>query len=126
MPGSLIFYEAAGRLAETLADLAHELGPRPAAVARELTKLHEEVRRGALDKLAAEYAAGGAPRGEIVIVVGPAEARPAVSEAALDREIAEQLTNLSVKDAAAAVAAKHGLPRRQIYARALAIAGAQR
>ena len=57
VPGSLIFYEAAGRLAETLADLALELGPRPAAVARELTKLHEEVRRGALDKLAAEYAA---------------------------------------------------------------------
>src|ERR1700678_1427017 len=126
VPGSLIFYESAGRLAETLADLAVELGPRPAAVARELTKLHEEVRRGALDKLAAEYAAGGAPRGEIVIVVGAAEERPAVSEAALDREIAEQLTNLSVKDAAAAVAARHGLPRRQVYARALALAGAQR
>ena len=126
VPGSLIFYEAAGRLAETLADLAVELGPRPAAVARELTKMHEEVRRGALDKLAAEYAASEAPRGEIVIVVGPMEARAAVSEAALDREIAGQLTNLSVKDAAAAIAAKHGLPRRQVYARALALAGAQR
>ena len=126
VPGSLIFYEASGRLAETLADLAVELGPRPAAVARELTKLHEEVRRGALDKLAAEYTASRAPRGEIVIVVGPMEARPAVSEAALDREIAEQLTNLSVKDAAAAIAAKHGLPRRQVYARALALAGAHR
>ena len=126
VPGTLIFYEAAGRLAETLADLALELGPRPAAVARELTKLHEEVRRGALDKLAAEYAAGEAPRGEIVIVVGAAEERPVISEAALDHEIAEQLTSLSVKDAAAAIAAKHGLPRRQIYARALAIAGAQR
>ena len=91
VPGTLIFYEAAGRLAETLADLALELGPRPAAVARELTKLHEEVRRGALDKLAAEYAAGGAPRGEIVIVVGAAEERAVISEAALDQEIAEQL-----------------------------------
>ena len=60
VPGTLVFYEAAGRLAETLADLALELGPRPAAVARELTKLHEEVRRGALDKLAAEYAAARA------------------------------------------------------------------
>jgi 16S rRNA (cytidine1402-2'-O)-methyltransferase len=126
VPGTLIFYEAAGRLAETLADLAAELGPRPVAVARELTKLHEEVRRGALDTLAAEYAAGEQPRGEIVIVVGAAEERPAVSEAALDREIAEQLANLSVKDAAAAIAAKHGLPRRQVYARALAVAGAQR
>jgi 16S rRNA (cytidine1402-2'-O)-methyltransferase len=126
VPGTLIFYEAAGRLAETLADLAVELGPRPGAVARELTKLHEEVRRGALDKLAAEYAAGEPPRGEIVIVVGTAEERPVISEAALDREITEQLTNLSVKDAAAAIAARHGLPRRQIYARALALAGAQR
>jgi 16S rRNA (cytidine1402-2'-O)-methyltransferase len=91
-----------------------------------LTKLHEEVRRGALDKLAAEYSAGETPRGEIVIVVAPAEARPLISEATLDREIAEQLTKLSVKDAAAAIAAKHGLPRRQVYARALALAGAQR
>jgi Holliday junction resolvase-like predicted endonuclease len=124
VPGSLIFYEAAGRLAETLADLALELGPRPAAVARELTKLHEEVRRGALDKLAAEYAAEDPPRGEIVIVVGAPEERPAVSEAGLDREIAEQLATLSVKDAAAAVAAKHGLPRRLVYARALTLAGA--
>ncbi len=54
------------------------------------------------------------------------EARPLISEAALDQELTELLTNLSVKDAAAAIAAKHGLPRRQIYARALALAGAQR
>ena len=126
VPGTLVFYEAPGRLAETLADLALELGPRAAAVARELTKLHEEVRRGALDALAAEYAAGDAPRGEIVIVVGPAQARPVVPEAALDREIADELANLSVRDAAAAVAARHGLPRRQVYARALALAGARR
>jgi len=126
VPGTLVFYEAPGRLAETLADLALELGDRPAAVARELTKLHEEVRRGPLEALAAEYSMSGARRGEIVIVVGAAEARPAVSEAALDREIAEQLEQLSVRDAAAAVAARHGLPRRQVYARALALAGAQR
>ena len=126
VPGTLVFYEAPGRLAETLADLALELGDRPAAVARELTKLHEEVRRGALDELAAEYAAGEAPRGEIVIVVGPMQARPVISEAALDREIVESLEKLSVRDAAAAVAAKHGLPRRHVYARALALAGAQR
>ena len=108
VPGTLIFYEASGRLAETLADLALELGPRPAAVARELTKLHEEVRRGALDKLAAEYAVEEAPRGEIVIVVGAAEARAPIADDVLDREIAELLANLSVKDAAAAVAAKPG------------------
>jgi 16S rRNA (cytidine1402-2'-O)-methyltransferase len=126
IPGTLVFYEAPGRLAETLADLALELGPRPAAVARELTKLHEEVRRGSLDKLVAEYAASEPPRGEIVVVVGAAEERPMVSEAALDREIAAELERLSVKDAAAAIAAKHGLPRRHVYARALALAGARR
>ena len=126
VPGTLIFYESPGRLAETLADLAHELGARPAAVTRELTKLHEEVRRGALDALAAGYAGGEAPRGEIVIVVGPAEARAPVSEDALDRDIVDALATLSVKDAAAALAAKHGLPRRRVYARALALAGAAR
>ena len=67
-----------------------------------------------------------APRGEIVIVVGAAEARAPISEDALDRDIIEALATLSVKDAAAAVAAKHGLPRRQVYARALALAGAAR
>ncbi|HEX9168592.1 MAG TPA: 16S rRNA (cytidine(1402)-2'-O)-methyltransferase [Roseiarcus sp.] len=126
VPGSLIFYEAPGRVAETLADLALELGSRPVAVARELTKLHEEVRRGALDELAADYAAEVAPRGEIVIVVGAVEARPQIADDALDREIAELLAKLSVKDAAAAIAARHGLPRRHVYARALALAGAQR
>ena len=126
VPGTLVFYEAPSRLAEALADLALELGPRPAAVARELTKLHEEVRRGTLDALAAEYSAAGGPRGEIVIVVGPAEARDAISEGDLTEDIVAALRTLSVKDAAAAVAAKHGLPRRQVYARALALAGAQR
>ena len=126
VPGTLIFYEAPGRLAETLADLTHELGARPAAVARELTKLHEEVRRGALDELATQYAGEEAPRGEIVIVVGGTQARPPIADDALDLEIAELLAKLSVKDAAATVAAKHGLPRRQIYARALALAGAAR
>jgi 16S rRNA (cytidine1402-2'-O)-methyltransferase len=126
IPGTLVFYEAPSRLAATLDDLALELGPRPAAVARELTKLHEEVRRGPLDALAADYAAAGEPKGEIVILVGAALAREAVSEDALNVEIVEALLTLSVKDAAAAVAARHGLPRRQVYARALAIAGAQR
>ncbi len=126
VPGTLVIYEAPSRLAETLRDLAAELGPRPAAVARELTKLHEEVRRGRLDALAAEFADGEAPRGELVVVVGPPQMREAVDGAVLDREIVEALLSLSVKDAAAAVAAKHSLPRRQIYARALAIAGAAR
>ncbi len=126
VPGTLVFYEAPSRLAETLTDLATELGARSAAVARELTKLHEEVRRGTLDKLAAEFAAGDAPRGEIVVVVGPPQPRGDVDKNALDEDILEGLRTLSVKDAAAAVAAKHGLPRRLVYARALALAGAVR
>jgi 16S rRNA (cytidine1402-2'-O)-methyltransferase len=126
VPGTLVFYEAPSRVAETLADLAVELGARPAAVARELTKLHEEVRRGTLDALAAEFAAADAPRGEIVIVVGPPQRREAVDGQSLDAEIRIALGALSVKDAAAAVAAKHGLPRREIYARALALAGGAR
>jgi 16S rRNA (cytidine1402-2'-O)-methyltransferase len=126
IPATLVFYEAPSRLGETLADLALELGSRPAAVARELTKLHEEVRRGPLDELAAHYAAAGEPRGEIVIVVGAAEARETVPEEVLTRDLVEALRTLSVKDAAAAVAAKHGLPRRQVYSRALALAGGQR
>ena len=127
IPGSLIFYEAPSRIAETLVDLAQELGDRPVAVARELTKLHEEVRRGSLCALAREFSAADPPKGEIVIVVGPAtEPQEAVTETALDEEIAAALKTLSVKDAAAAVAARHALPRRKVYARALALAGAAR
>ena len=107
---------------KSLADLALELGPRPAAVARELTKLHEEVRRGALDALAAHYAATGAPKGEIVVVVGAGEPRTAVSSETLDHDILEALHSLSVKDAASAIAARHGIPRKQAYARALELA----
>jgi 16S rRNA (cytidine1402-2'-O)-methyltransferase len=91
-----------------------------------LTKMYEEVRRGPLDALAADYAAAGEPKGEIVIVVGAAQAREAVSEIDLAQDLAEALRTLSVKDAAAAVAARHGLPRRQVYARALTLAGGHR
>ncbi len=126
IPATLLFYEAPSRLAAALADLAAELGPRPAAVARELTKLYEETRRGTLAELATQYAAEGAPKGEIVIVVGPPQAAAALDAEALDREIVGALGVLSVKDAAAAVAAQTGLPRRQVYARALRLAGARR
>jgi 16S rRNA (cytidine1402-2'-O)-methyltransferase len=126
VPATLVFYEAPSRLAAALADLAVELGPRPAAVARELTKLYEETRRASLPELAAHYAAAGAPKGEIVIVVGPPQAAPRLDAEALDAEIAAALGSLSVKDAAAAVAAQTGLPRREVYARALRLAGARR
>ncbi|MBB5372451.1 16S rRNA (cytidine(1402)-2'-O)-methyltransferase [Acidocella aromatica] len=112
-----LFYEAPHRLAEFLADAAALLGPRPSAVCRELTKHFEEVRRGTLDELAAHYAEH-APRGEICVVIGPALAEEASAET-LDEALRTALASMSVKDAAAAVATATGLPRKQVYARAL-------
>ena len=121
VPATLLFYEAPQRLAATLADMAAMLGDRPAAVARELTKLHEEVVRGMLAQLAERYAETGPPRGEIVIVVGP-PAHEATPEAELDRLLRQALDGASTRDAAQSVAAATGLPRRLVYARALALA----
>jgi 16S rRNA (cytidine1402-2'-O)-methyltransferase len=126
IPATLAFFESPRRLAEMLADLATELGPRPAAVARELTKFYESTRRGRLDELAALYGAEDTPKGEIVVIVGPPEAGAAIAGDELDHLLAEALASLSVKDAAASVAARTGAPRRQIYARALALTGARR
>ncbi len=119
LQASLLFLEAAPRLAASLADMAEVLGPRQAAVARELTKLHEEVRRGALNDLADHYAAAGPPRGEIVVVVGPPEESGAPDAADLDSQLRSALRGSSLRDAAAIVAAASGLPKRQVYARAL-------
>jgi len=117
---TLIFFESGPRLAESLKQMAEVLGVRSAAVARELTKLHEEVRRAPLADLAAHYESAGAPKGEVVIVVGPpSEAEPHRDAAALDRRILEELERHPVKEAAAIVAGQLGLPRRVVYARAL-------
>ena len=121
VPAALIFYESPQRLPETLADLAAGLGPRPVAVARELTKMHEEVVRGSLPDLAARYGESGPPRGEIVIVVGPPGEAPPPSESALDDALRTALATLRIKDAANLVAGSLGLPRQQVYARALAL-----
>ncbi len=121
VPASLVIYESARRLPASLADMAAVLGPRPAAVARELTKLHEEVRRGMLNDLAEHYADAGAPKGEVVVVVGPpapdAEASPDAE--ALDAQLRAALRHASLRDAVALVAEASGLPRKQVYARAL-------
>ena len=124
VPATLLLYESGPRLARSLADLAAGLGARPAAVCRELTKLYEEVRRGSLAELAAHYGRAGPPKGEIVIVIGPPTAdAPAASLEELDRRLKAALANMSLKDAAAAVAAETGLPRREVYRRALMLAG---
>ena len=121
VPSTLVFYESGPRLADCLADLATTLGAdREAAVARELTKLFEETRRGALGELAAHYRENGHPKGEIVLLVGPPLARD-ITEEALDEAIRRALQSLSVKQAAAEIAIELGLPKRDVYQRALAL-----
>jgi 16S rRNA (cytidine1402-2'-O)-methyltransferase len=120
VPATLIFFEGPSRLADALADLAALLGARPAVVARELTKLYEEIRRAPLTDLAAHYAAHPDVKGEIVIVVAPpSSATEAVAIDKLDAQLTEALKRHPVKDAAAIVAAALGLSRREVYARAL-------
>ena len=125
IPATLILFETGPRLARSLADLATTLGARPAAVCRELTKLHEEVRRGELPTLAQAYAAGAESRGEIVIVIGPpAEDAGRADAGEIDALLRRALARGSVKDATGEVAAATGLPRREIYQRALALSQA--
>lgn len=122
---TLVFFEAPSRLGESLADLGTILGPRQAAVARELTKLHEEIRRGTLAELAAHYE-GREVKGEIVIVIEPPSDAPAAADAdTLDARLTAELARHPVKDAAAIVAAAMGLSRREVYARALELRRAQ-
>lgn len=115
---TLVFFESARRLPACLFDMAEVLGAREAAVARELTKVYEEVRRGTLDILARGYE-DGPPRGEVVIVVAPP------GETAVDFDVDEWLRgalgDMSVRDAASAVAAEAGVSRRDAYRRALLI-----
>ena len=124
---TLVCYESAQRLAALLADLAGVLGPRPAAVARELTKLFEEVRRGTLPELAAHYAGAGPPKGEVVVVIGPPSDSDSetLDEAGLDAALRQALATSSLRDAVATVCRLSGQPRKAVYARALALVGAQ-
>lgn len=123
VPGTLVFFESPRRVAETMADLAAVLGARDGAIARELTKMFEAVKRGTLPALAEELATGEQLRGEIVILVGPPEEGiAAMDEATLDAKLRAALDTLSVKDAAAVVAGETGQPRRKVYARAVELA----
>jgi 16S rRNA (cytidine1402-2'-O)-methyltransferase len=121
IPASLVLFETGGRLAAALADLAAGLGARDAAICRELTKLHEEVRRGDLASLARELAGEREPRGEIVIVVSPPAPPGKLGAIDLDALLRQALERLSVKDAVAEIAAVTGQPRRDIYRRALTL-----
>jgi 16S rRNA (cytidine1402-2'-O)-methyltransferase len=119
---TLVFYETGPRLADSLADMAAVLGPRPSMMARELTKLYETVVRGDLAVLAADPRCQH-PKGEIVVVVGPGEVRIA-SAADADKALREALAREGPAAAAAEVARALGLSRRDLYQRALQLKGA--
>jgi 16S rRNA (cytidine1402-2'-O)-methyltransferase len=114
---TLVLFEGASRLGESLADMAAVLGPRPAAVARELTKLHETIARGPLDQLAADPALK-APKGEVVVLVAPGR-EAQVSTADAEAALREALGRLGPADAASEVARATGLKRRELYRRAV-------
>lgn len=118
---TLIFFEGGSRLAGSLKDMAQVFGPRPAAVARELTKLYEECVRGPLDALAADPRLQ-APKGEIVVMVGGGEA-PEASDDAVEAALREALTRAGPAEAASEVAKALGRPRRDLYQRAIAMRG---
>ena len=115
---TLVIYESGSRLGETLGALRKQLGPREAAVGRELTKLHEECVTGSLTELADRYAAA-APKGELVIVVGPPVDAEPVNDAQLDSMLKATLARLTPSRAAAEVAEQLNIPRKRAYARAL-------
>ena len=120
IPATVVLFETGPRLAATLADLAAGFGDREAALCRELTKLHEEVRRGDLAALAQQIGASEI-RGEMVIVIAPppASERPQAGDA--DVLLRQALARVSLKDAVGEVASATGLPRRELYQRALAL-----
>ncbi len=122
LSATLIWHEAPHRLGDTLADLYAVFGDRDAAVARELTKRFEEVRRGLLPDLAAHYRQDPA-RGEITVLVGP-PANEVATQDELDVRLTAALATHSVKDAATLVAGAIRLPRRTVYARAMELAAA--
>ena len=122
IPATLVLYESGPRLGDALGDLAQGLGARAAAVCRELTKLHEEVRRGTLETLARDYAAGAETRGEIAIVIAPPDAPAPSGAEEIDALLRAALTRVSLKDAVAEVAAATGEQRRAVYSRALELA----
>jgi 16S rRNA (cytidine1402-2'-O)-methyltransferase len=114
VPATIVLLEAPQRVAESLADLAEVLGPREAAVARELTKLHETIHRGTLPDLA-EIGQRGEMRGEIVIVIGPPGADDEASEEDVRAALGKALETMSLRDAAKAVSDALGVPKARVY-----------
>jgi 16S rRNA (cytidine1402-2'-O)-methyltransferase len=119
---TLIFFETAPRLSKSLAEMAELLGPREAAVARELTKLHETVTRGKLDQLAAELAQAETPKGELVVVVAPPSADEAeASDEKIVGALSEALKTESFRDAVRNVTEHLNVKRSRVYELGLAL-----
>lgn len=119
---TLVFFEAARRLIPSLKDMTSTLGNRPAAVLREMTKTYEEIQRGTLDQLVTHYNDAEEPRGEIVIAIGPPQNTESSADE-LDTQLKKALKTMSVKEAADMVTQTSGIKRKQVYTRALELAG---
>lgn len=124
LPSTLIAFESPHRIIDALADVAAALGDRPLAVARELTKIHEEVLRGTALEVAAVLATRGSVKGEIVLVIGPAQGEiEVIAEEDIESAIAAALQDYAASKAATIVAKNLGLKKEDIYARILKIKG---
>jgi 16S rRNA (cytidine1402-2'-O)-methyltransferase len=119
VPGTLIFYESPRRLAESLAAMADVLGPRPAAIGRELTKAFEEMRRGTLAVLSAHYAEADTPKGEVVISVGPPTEDAVAAPEDSDRLLLSLAAEMPASKAAGEAARLTGRPKAELYRRLL-------
>ncbi len=122
MDATLIFYETGPRLEASLKDIKSVLGDRPVALARELTKMFEEIRREKVSKLLSEVRQKGPPKGEIVLVIGKEEPEE-MPQVNLDEQIKKALETMSVRDAAEFVAEATGKPKKTIYTLALKLSG---
>lgn len=124
LPSTLIAFESPHRIIDALADVAAALGDRPLAVARELTKIHEEVLRGTALEVAAVLATRGSVKGEIVLVIGPAQGEiEVIAEEDIESAIAAALQDYAASKAATIVAKNLGLKKEDIYARILKLKG---
>jgi 16S rRNA (cytidine1402-2'-O)-methyltransferase len=123
VPGTLIFFESPRRLADSLAAMAGVLGERPAVVCRELTKTFEEFRTGSLPELAGHYAEAGAPKGEVVVCVGPPAPVEAPREGDIDRLLLSLAGEMGASKAAAEAARMTGAKKPDLYRRLLELKG---